>query len=250
VFDLDINTRTPDGRYLPSEMSNDQYHKLEGISASGIKKALSEPQLYLKKHLLQRLPSPALDIGTALHEAVLEEDKFHISKYDLKPAEEDRLKVMINNTKVMFDYILKDTANEHSFIFYDEVIGQTRKVRVDAYDETNGILYDVKSTRYSDPQAFARDAYRLGYHVQGAFYIDTMRALGYKANHFAFLVCPSENPFEPFAFEMTEDLIEDGRAIYSELIANILEIQGRNDHRIRFKPLDLPQWRREQLGLA
>lgn len=247
MIDLD---KIPYGRHHPDNMGNEAYHRLEGISASGIKKALSEPQLYLKKHLLQRLPSPALDIGTALHEAVLERDKFHISKYNLKPADEEKLKVMINNTKVMFDYILKNTANEHSFIYYDEGIGQNRKVRVDAYDEANGIIYDVKSTRYSDPQAFARDAYKLGYHVQASFYLDTLKMMGYKANHFAFLVTPSENPFEPFAFEVSQDLIEDGRAIYSEAVPDILGMKQSGDHRVVFRQMDLPQWRREQLGLV
>lgn len=249
MLELDMGEQKYAGRYHPSQMSNEVYHKIEGVSSSGIKKALTEPQLYLKKSQLMQMHSPALEKGSALHEAVLEPEHFHISKYDLMPADEQRLKVMINNSKVMFNYILKNTANEHSFIMFDEVLGVTRKVRPDAYDEPNGIVYDLKSTQYNDPAKFARDAYRLGYHVQGAWYLDTLTAMGYNAKHFAFLVQPSENPFEPFAFEMSQDLIEDGRAIYAEMLGTVLDMKQRGDHRISFKQLDLPQWRREQLGM-
>lgn len=241
------NTRLKDGRH--TDLNNATYHKMQGISASGIKKALQEPQIYLKKHLLTQSHSPALEMGTALHEALLEPDKFHISNYDLEPAKQKTLKHMINNGKVIFDYILKNTANEHSFIYYDEVLEETRKVRPDAYDEAKGIVYDVKSTRYNDPDKFAKDAYRLGYHVQASFYLDTLKALGFRANHFAFLVVPSETPYEPFAFEVGEELLEDGRAIYSELLDTIYNMKKAGDYTVRFRRLELPTWRRKQLGL-
>ena len=226
----------------PSELSNEEYHKIEGISASGLKQAWKDPKLYFKKDRLKRIPSPALTMGTTLHEALLEPDKFYIGNYDLTPQYRTKLEVMINNAKVMFEYILKNTINEHSLFVSDE--GFTRKVRVDAYDE-RGIVYDLKTTRYNSVSKFMRDFYEFGYHLQAAFYLDTLRMAGYKADFFAFLVVPSENPCEPFALQVSDRFIEDGRATYTEVLQNMLNYKGEE---VYFRVIDLPQWRINQLG--
>ena len=173
-------------------MSNDGYHSFKAISASGLKQAYKDPKLYANKDKLMRLPSPALDMGTATHESLLEPDDFRIDSYKLTPANVTKLEIMINNGKVMFDSILSNTLNENSLFFKDN--GFIRKVRVDAYDPEKGILYDVKTTRYNSKSKFIKDAYDLGYHLQAAFYLDTLKLAGYKADYFAFLVIPSESP--------------------------------------------------------
>ena len=230
----------------PSKLKNEDYHNLEGISASGLKQAWKDPKLYAKRKLLKRLPSPALDIGTAVHEALLEPELFSYSKYNLTPANLEKLQIMINNGKLMFDYITRHTLNEQSLLVQDE--GFIRRVRVDAYDKTMGAIYDVKTTRYNSPTMFIKDAYELGYHIQAAFYIDTLRLAGYKADYFAFLVVPSESPCEPFAVQITDRFIEDGREIYTEVIENILNYKQTNES-VYFKMMDLPNWRLKQKAL-
>jgi len=229
----------------PDTLSNEEYHKFYALSASGLKMAYKDPKLLAKKDLLMRLPSPALEIGTAVHEALLEPHKYDINNYSLTPANIKKLEVMTNNGKVMFDYIVKHTKNEMSLFVEDE--GFTRKVRVDAYDEKRGIIYDVKTTRYNSKSKFIKDAYDLGYHLQSAFYIDTLRMAGYKADHFAFLVIPSESPCEPFALQVSSRFVEDGRGVYSEVIENVLNYNETNEE-VYFDEIDLPIWRLKQLG--
>ncbi len=230
---------------FPNELSNEDYHKTYGLSASGLKMAFKDPKLLAKKDLLMRLPSPALDMGTAVHEALLEPDKFNINNYSLTPANIKKLEVMINNGKVMFDYILSKTQNEMSLVIKDD--GFTRKVRVDAYDEKNGIVYDAKTTRYNSKSKFIKDAYDLGYHIQSAFYLDTLRMAGYKADYFAFLVIPSESPCEPFALTVTDRFIEDGRGVYGEVVEKVLGYK-ESDEQVYFDEIDLPYWRLKALG--
>ncbi len=229
----------------PDVLTNEEYHKLYALSASGLKMANKDPKLLAKKDLLMRLPSPALDMGTAVHEALLEPKKYNINNYNLTPANIEKLKVMANNGKVMFDYIVKNTKNEMS-LFVDDA-GFTRKVRVDAYDEKRGIIYDVKTTRYNSKSKFIRDAYELGYHLQAAFYIDTLKMAGYKADYFAFLVIPSESPCEPFALQVSNRFIEDGRGIYGEVIEKVLNYNETKEE-VYFDEIDLPMWRLKQLG--
>ena len=229
----------------PEELSNEEYHRIDGISASGLKQAWKDPKLYFLRDRLMRIPSPALTMGTALHEAVLEPDKFDIDNYKLTPLNKTKLEIMINNAKLMFDFLNK-TKNEQSLILEDE--GFVRKVRVDAYDEKMGIIYDVKTTRYNSPTKFIKDAYEYGYHLQAAFYIDTVRMAGYKADYFAFLCVPSDSPCEPFAVQITDDFIEDGRELYNEVLQNILDYKKSNNG-VYFRLMDLPRWRKEQKGI-
>ena len=236
----------PMGKLIaPEFISNEEYHKVEGISASGLKMAYKDPKLYDLRGLLKRVPSPALDIGTAIHEALLEPEKFDINNYNLTKANIEKLEIMIHNGKLMFDYITSETMNEMSLFVQDE--GFIRKVRADAYDAEKGIIYDVKSTRYNSPSKFMNDAFDLGYHLQSSFYLDSFRLAGLKADYFAFLVIPSESPCEPFAVQITDRFVEDGRGTYTEVIENIIAYdQSRKS--VYFKVMDLPTWRLKQLG--
>ncbi len=229
----------------PDVLSNEDYHAIPGISASGLKQAWKDPKLYDLKSLLRRVETPAMPMGQAVHEALLEPSKFNMNKYKFTPANQEKLDIMIHNGKLMFEYITSKTTNEHSLFVEDE--GFTRKVRVDAYDPRMGIIYDIKTSRYNSPTKFISDAYELGYHLQAAFYIDTMRMAGYKADYFAFLCIPSEVPNEPFAVQITDRFIEDGREIYTEVIQNILDYE-KSDKSVFFRMMDLPSWRLKQLG--
>lgn len=229
----------------PDQMSNEEYHAADGISASGLKQAWKDPKLYALRGQLKRPHSPALEMGSALHEALLEPHKFYMSNYKLTPANTEKLSIMIHNARLMFGYITNQTMNEHSLFVEDE--GFTRKVRVDAYDEAQGIVYDVKTSKHSSPSKFIYDAYDYGYHLQAAFYIDTMRMAGLNVNAFAFLVVPNESPCEPFAVQITDRFIEDGRALYTEVIDNIQKFQYSGGS-VFFHQMDLPPWRLKQLG--
>lgn len=230
----------------PSELTNEEYHKTSGISASGLKIASKDVKLYFKKHLLKRIPSTALDIGTAVHEALLEPDKFDFTNYNFTPKDKEKVEILINNGKVMFDYILSKTLNEQSLFIKDN--GFIRKVRADAYDPVNGIIYDVKTTRYNSKQKFIQDAYDLKYHLQCSFYIDTFRMAGLKADYFAFLVIPSESPCEPFAVTVDDLLLEDGREEYTEVLQNIQNYNKTNEA-VYFHTMSMPTWRKKQKGL-
>lgn len=244
MLELDINKVEYNKLIPPNKLSNEDYHKAKGISASGLKQAFKDPKLYANRFLLKRVPSPALEIGKALHEALLEPKSFYISKYSLTQSNVDKLEIMIHNAKIMFNYITDKTLNEYSLFVKDN--GFIRKVRVDAYDKAQGIIYDLKSTKHNSPSLFIKDAYEYGYHLQASFYIDTLRLAGHEANAFAFLVVPSDSPCEPYAVQITDRFIEDGRASYTEVLQNILD--KKQSESVYFRQMDLPRWRLEQLG--
>ena len=244
MFDLEEATK-PIGEL--EYLSNEEYHKIEALSASGLKMMAKSFRLYYLKHALKRTYSPAMDMGTALHEAVLEPLLFNMGNYpEITAAQSNSLLCMINNTKVMFDYILNRTDNEVSFVCEDKEFGVDRKIRSDAYDRVNGIVYDLKSTRHGSPKAFEREAYELGYHIQAAFYLDTLKLMGLKANNFAFLVTPSISPFEPYAYVVTKELIEEGRAQYAFLINGYNDFLKTEHKEATFMEMGLPYFLQEK----
>lgn len=228
----------------PRELSNEKYHSLAGISSSGLKDARTDPKLYFKRDKLMSMPSPALELGSAVHKGLLEPETYNEDKFDLSPLGAQKAHIMINNGKVMFDKYLRDTLNEHSLFVRDD--GLIRRVRMDAYDKANGIIYDVKTSKCTDKFSFKDEAYRLNYHLQAAFYTDTLKLAGFKADFFVFFVIPNESPCKPFAFYAKQRFIEDGRAAYTEVLENIKAYKGGED--VLFNELDLPRWRLEQLG--
>ena len=231
--------------YIP----NKEYHEIDAISASGLKMMKKSFRLYYLKNKLKRNYSKALDMGTAFHEAVLEPEKFDIGNFSLGAASAASLECMINNAQVMFGYIIEKCWKEISFFYKNEDLGVDQRLRVDAYDPEEGIVYDLKSTRYSNPAKFESEAYELGYHIQAAWYLDVLRALGYRANGFAFLVVPSESPFEPFAYTVTEELYQEGRADYGDLVNGYKEFLATPEKAISYKELYLPYRERVKRGL-
>lgn len=228
----------------PRELSNEKYHSLAGISSSGLKDARTDPKLYFKRDKLMSMPSPALELGSAVHKGLLEPETYNEDKFDLTPLGAQKARIMINNGKVMFDKYLRDTLNEYSLFVRDDSL--IRRVRMDAYDKANGIIYDVKTSKCTDKFSFKDEAYRLNYHLQAAFYTDTLKLAGFKADFFVFFVIPNESPCKPFAFYATQRFIEDGRAAYTEVLEHIKAYKGGED--VLFNELDLPRWRLEQLG--
>ena len=228
----------------PRELSNERYHSLAGISSSGLKDARTDPKLYFKRDKLMSMPSPALELGSAVHKGLLEPETYNEDKFNLTPLGAQKARIMINNGKVMFDRYLRDTLNEYSLFVRDDSL--IRRVRMDAYDKANGIIYDVKTSKCTDKFSFKDEAYRLNYHLQAAFYTDTLKLAGFKADFFVFFVIPNESPCKPFAFYATQRFIEDGRAAYTEVLEHIKAYKGGED--VLFNELDLPRWRLEQLG--
>lgn len=203
-------------------MSNDEYRKIRAISASDVKTMKESIDRFLFQNKLMREQSEAFVVGTMLHEAILEPDKFKFSSYRVAAKKASSIRAMINNAKVVFSRVLAGSQSEMSFVAKDDIF--FRKCRPDAYNKDKGILFDVKSTRYGTVDEFIRyDLNKFGYDIQAAWYIDTLRLLGYPANFFAFLVVQSMNPYNVYAVSLHQSMIEQGRSKYQDILNKYME---------------------------
>jgi hypothetical protein len=103
---------------------------------------------------------------------------------------------------------------QQSVRWQDQASGIWLKARFD-YLCDDGAIVDLKTASDPTPDAWARQAHRLGYHRQAALYRDGKReALGYFGlchGTFLHIVVGSDEPFESFVYELEPAAIELGQ---------------------------------------
>jgi hypothetical protein len=260
-------------------LSNDEYHASEGISKSGLDLIAKSPLHYWAKYIdpqrEPRDPTPSMRLGTAIHAAVLEPDRFAV-EYRVAPDVDRRTK----EGKAAFEtfqqicaeskatpisasdfeickavsrqvrshptaQMLFDTgAAEQSAYWIDDETGVLCKCRPDWL--TRQVVVDLKSTTDASPQAFQRSAYAYRYHVQAAWYLDGLAAAtGKRRDVFVFAAFEKDPPFACAFYYADESMIAAGRAEYRALLrqyAECLQTGKWQGYPIELQALTLPGW--------
>lgn len=82
-------------------------------------------------------------------------------------------------------------------------------------------LVDLKTAQSADPRRFPRDAYKLGYHIQAAFYLDLWNALAGvddPKSGFTFVVVENTAPYAVCVYSATAQFIQAGREDYQRML--------------------------------
>lgn len=187
------------------EMPAHVYHATEAISHSMIKQMRGSAAKckWMLDH--PREASAAQDLGSAIHMAVLEPEKFD-EHYAVMPKVDRRTKAgketvaeweEKNKSKKPldqedFDTVLRVTkriandeffsrffipgVKERSFFAKDELTNLILRCRPDNFvpNENGGWIVDLKTTEDSSRHAFHRDIAKYGYDTQMAFYVDVV----------------------------------------------------------------------------
>ena len=219
--------------------SNDHYHSHNSISASGLK------EIYKKSvyHFLNRKfkESPAMKLGTAVHQAILEPDDFYdiyhiIEKIDKRTKagkEEYEKQKNLAENKIILEsdthYIIKEILNsfrEHKLAqhyckgeielsHYLKHEGVDVRVRPDCINRISNFISDVKTCQDNSPEVFKRDIYKWGYHLQAAFYMDMLGI-----DKFKFIAITTSYPYTVEVYTLDEDTLEFGRNAWQQAFSN------------------------------
>lgn len=222
-------------------MTNEEYHSRSEISCSQIKTILKNPYEFLAK--VKKEPSKAMDFGSCVHKLVLEPEEFDkefaiVPDIDKRTKEGKELyaqfmmqhgsKTLLNNedfekakwcSQIALEIagtFFKNGKAEQSY--FSELDGVPVRCRPDYYIEDKGIIVDVKTTADASKDGFTKSVANFGYHIQNAFYIDTMRSLGLKADKFMFVAIETKEPFMIGLYELDETSIEHGRSQYKKAL--------------------------------
>lgn len=211
------------GRYIG--LANEKYQRADAISNSALQLIARNPSDYLWSKVAPKdySKSGAIDVGTAIHAAILEPEKtdsFLVgptkgrdtikfadfcqanpdktvltqSEYDLVRFSVDS--VMAHPTASLY---LTNPCDCEVSIFYDDLDrGIKRKIRPDKEVEIDSgiLLLDVKKTKsiadWREPLKWKNPLFTLGYGHNAAYYMDTAsKFYGEQINEYRFLLLQS-----------------------------------------------------------
>lgn len=279
------------------EMTNDEYHAAPGDSCSHIKTFAQSPMDYFDKYidppapLLETDPPTLaerwsdnvdLDVGTAIHTAVLEPDLMTRNiivmpglnlRTNAGKAERDAILAKHYPEKMVLraeDFELvkrcRDAVHKHpvakklfehgraeeTTFAIDPETGELIKCRTDWRNDHISAVVDVKSCRDSSPAAFARDVANLRYHFQPPWYFNVLEAHeGEQPRHWIWLaISKGLRPRVEVYFQQPDDIVADAAEVFAAH-RQLVEMRRENawpksytDAEI--KPLHMPGWHRKR----
>jgi hypothetical protein len=219
------------------------YRREEGVNQSSLKKILDSPAHYKAALKNKLIPTPAMEMGTALHCLSLDGRKKFEASYIMKPeglslatkagkewkAEVGRKKVLNTGGKddpwnsvqgmatslerlAWFDPSQKDYIKHNEISVYWDWEGVKCKGRLDRVLVDEGIVLDLKTTDSVDPETFLKKVVNLGYDFQAAYYARAAEEAFGKPFKFIFVAVERKAPFTVDLFEVSPDMMAEGMA--------------------------------------
>lgn len=118
------------------------------------------------------------------------------------------------------------------------------KGRMDFVSEA-GAIVDLKTARDASPSGFGREAARLLYHGQAAFYVDGYKSATGRELPFKIIAVEAEPPYVVQVYALTDEQLGLGRELYRSLLdrLNLCRVERRWGGYVDGEtPLALPGW--------
>jgi len=252
------------------------YRKEPGVNQSSLKKILDSPAHYQAALKFKLIPTPAMEMGTALHALSLDgEDAFngaYIKKPDgikLNTKEGRDWKAGVGRKKVLasggkddpwgsvlgmakslerlawFDSKQEDYIKYNEVSIYWEEHGVNCKARLDRVLIDEGIVLDLKTTDSVDPELFTKKVVSLGYDFQAAYYARAAEVAYGKPFKFIFVAVERKAPYTVDLFEVTPDMMQEGLYKVEKALKTYAQCQGSGEWPNRepvIRQLDYPGW--------
>lgn len=235
---------------ISHKMTEQQYNALPGIRSSHLKiMASRSPRHY--RHAVDSYgitpPSPAMQLGTAVHCAILEPDVF-ATKYVVYPGKirrgaqweefqrlhEDHSIITASERETartiadaVMDHqtardLLKRGSPEVPLFWNDPHTGLVCKARADWLCVEDRVMVGIKTTREIGDQ-FINQSARLMYHLSWAYYADGYHAnFGHDPSMYEISV-ETTAPYDVVVYRIGDDVLVPGRAEYQRALGMIQE---------------------------
>lgn len=263
------------GLHPAGTLSNTAYHALDAVGKSDLDLIAKSPAHW--KYAV-REETPAMRLGSAVHCAVLEPERFE-QDYVTAPQCDKRTKAgkeafaefeAANSGKTvlslddgMLCLRIAGSVREHPRVAEFLQQGQPEvsalwkdpefKVRCRArYDwlQDAGVILDLKTTKDASPAKFARSCAAFRYHVQAAWYLDGyLQATGDLPMAFVFVAVEKTPPYAVALYEITADDLDYGRDLARRDLsryATARELDVWQAYPEAVQPLSLPRWAMNQ----
>lgn len=252
--------------------TNEQYSARAGVRASLLKEILRSPAHARELMMHPKEPTPQMELGIAVHSAILEPDTFEkyiaAPKFDKRtkegkaaaadfessnagriPIDEEKYKILEGCVKSVYAHasagsILSDGRTELTVQWRDGEFDLMCKARPDLYKE--GLCVDVKTTSDASPEGFSRQIANLRYHVQAFHYLRGLTAAT-GTTHETFLIVAVETkaPFAVATYQLDFGTLEKAEAMWRKamgLYAQCITLNEWPAYSENIQQIGLPAW--------
>lgn len=255
-------------------MTNQEYHAAVGVSKSDLDLISRSPAHYQFAKRNPSEPTPAMLLGTAVHKLVLEPEDFE-KEFIIAPECDRRTKegkalyaefmeksagksiITVQQYNDIFKIasavknhplagkLLTGGIAEQSYFWEED--GVKCKCRPDYLRTDIKAMIDLKTARNASPESFTKAAFDYRYHVQAAWYLRGMKALGYDIENFIFITVETEAPYAVCVYAADELMIKLGNITAEENFKTICNCI-KTDHWYSYDEvpeihsLSLPEW--------
>ncbi len=237
-------------------LTSTEYHNSNAVGSSSLKHMLKSPAHYHYNLRHPKEPTPAMKLGTAIHEAILEPHLFMESivmpKFEgtgMKARKEAW--VLENHGKriisgddqetiagimaslqenTLAKKLLSTGAAEESYFWQCPSTGIVCKCRPDFLRTVEGIgevIIDVKSTVDASPDGFPKQIANFNYHMQAAHYLNGVSAvLGRTVSEFIIIAIEKEAPHGISIHRLDAGTLDAGRFLARKALAALKECKA------------------------
>lgn len=226
-------------------MSN--YFSSKALSQSAIKAYLRSPKHYAAFMQGENKPTKSMELGTAIHCAILEPEKFAETYTAGRQTAAKKAELALDG-KVLIsvaDYrkcvaiqeaianaplhirsfftaqALKNSKVEAELFYKYGNFGIDCKAKLDLYTDT--YVLDIKTCQNAHPDKFGREIKKYGYDLQAAFYLDALDTLFFPENrHYYILAIETNAPHYMCLYKLSDSTIYEGRRKYHDAMWDIV----------------------------
>lgn len=254
-----------------SGMPDSYYHKTEGfISKSSLSVLKESPFKFFNQK--KRVPTKAMQIGTAIHCAILEPEKFqeqYILMPNIKTKASKEYKDLVKENPFIEIITGKDAKNlkgmmsaidsndeakrllsldgwcEVSGFHTDPETGVKLRHRFDKLTKC-GIGIDLKKTQSVSPEELSKTIYKYGYDMQDSLYSDAYEVIsGKPLKAFYFIFIEEEYPHEIAVVSLDDVSKYIGRDQYQNLLIDYSYYMANPEmanNNAPMQTISLPEW--------
>ena len=257
-------------------LSNAAYHAHPAVSKSHLDKVAKSPAHYWAHYLdpnrVAPEPTPAMQLGTALHTAVLEPELWDSTiavppqafdrrtkagkelaaafeaeaegKLVLSPDDADRVRRMADavHQHPASRFLLElPGLREASYFWKDADTGLECKCRPDWHSQDRRLVVDVKTTEDASPRGFAKSCANFRYHVQAHWY---QRPFA-EAEQFLFIAVEKQPPYLVGVYAASPAFVAAGGRAADRDMQALARCHASNrwpGYSEEIQLLDLPTW--------
>jgi exodeoxyribonuclease VIII len=259
-------------------MKRPEYERIEAVNYSTLKHFARTPAHAREEMLHPSAPTAAMELGTALHAALLEPARFATDyvaspKFDRRTKEgkegwaafeesnrgkeilgPDDLASVTEMQSAVYQHpvakvlLSSPGKNECCVLWTDPVTGLRCKSLLDRITSFAGwtTVVDLKKCRDASHFGFSGQAARLLYHEQAAFYLWGLETLDRSATRRWMWICPEdERPYCVAVYEPDADTLEQGKRLFRAHLDTYAKCQRDNNwpgYPAAAESLRLPKW--------